>query len=82
MEDLVLEGGRMPCAADFEDLGTELLAIASKPTRVANTESKLIPSASKAEQQTKQPPKQVIRVLYGVLGLAVGTLAWLWTKML
>lgn len=82
MDDLVLDGGRIPEAADYEDLGSEIL------TMIQRHQSRRTAGAChddiQAERQTKQAeqlPKQAIRLLYGVLGLAVGTLAWLWFKM-
>lgn len=82
MEDLVLEGGRTPCAADFEDLGSEIFTMIQR--HQSRRPAGAYHDEIQAERQTKQVeqlPKQAIRVLYGVLGLAVGTLAWLWSRM-
>lgn len=74
MEDLVLSGGQVPCAADYEDLGSE---ICSMVRRYDSVEHDLhIPQPADPD-----PPKQVIYVLYCVLGLAISTLAALWVKM-
>lgn len=80
MEDLVLDGGHIPDAADYEDLGSEIYSMVQRYESMRTAENRR--DELQAEQQSEQPPKQAILVLYGVLGVAVGTLAWLWSKML
>lgn len=82
MEDLILDGGHMPDAADYEDLGSEIYSMVQRyeSMRPAGAYHDEI-QAERQTKQVEQLPKQAIRVLYGVLGLAVGTLAWLWFKM-
>lgn len=82
MEDLVLDGGRIPEAADYEDLGSEIHSMVQRyesmrPAGDCRNELQ----AERQAEQAEQTPKQVIWTIYGVLGLVVGTLAWLWTKM-
>lgn len=82
MGDLVIDGGHMPDAADYEDLGSEIFAMVQRyeSMRTAGDGRNELQAERQAEQ-AEQLPKQAIRLLYGVLGLAVGTLAWLWFKM-
>lgn len=82
MEDLILDGGHIPDAADYEDLGSEIYSMVQRyeSMRTARDLRGELQAERQAEQ-AEQLPKQAIRLLYGVLGLAVGTLAWLWSKM-
>lgn len=82
MEDLVLDGGRIPEAADYEDLGSEIYSMVQRYESMRTAGSgRNEPQAERQAEQAEQLPKHVIWTLYGVLGLAAGTLAWLWSKM-
>lgn len=85
MEDLILDGGHIPDAADYEDLGSEIYSMVQRyesmrTTRDWRNELQAERQAEQAEQ-ADQTPKRVIWMLYGMLGMAAGTLAWLWSKM-
>lgn len=79
MEDLILDGGHMPDAADYEDLGSEIYSMVQRYESMRPAGD--LREDTQAEQQSKQPPKQVIWMLYGVFGMAAGILTWLWSKM-
>jgi hypothetical protein len=86
MGDLVLSGGQVPCAADYEDLGSEIYSMVQRyesmrTTRDWRNELQAERQAERQAEQAEQTPKQAIWTLYGVFGVAIGTLAWLWTKM-
>lgn len=74
MEDLVLDGGHMPDAADLEDVGSE---IHSMVCRYDNQPHPPIPE----EPDRQTVPKQVYVVLYGILFIAVAGLITLWSVM-
>lgn len=82
MEDLVIDGGHVPDAADYEDLGSEIYSMVQRYESMRTTRDwRNELQAERQAEQAEQLPKRAIWALYGVLGLAAGTLAWLWFKM-
>lgn len=79
MEDLVLDGGRIPEAADYEDLGSEIYSMVQRYESMRPACD--LHEDTQAEQQSERIPKPVIWMLYGMFGMAAGILTWLWSKM-
>ena len=73
----------MPDAADYEDIGSEVFTMIQRHQSMQTVDAWCDEIQTEWQtEQTEQLPKQVIWTLYGVLGLAVGMLAWLCIKML
>lgn len=74
MDALVLDGGHMPDAADYEDIGSEIYSMVA---RYDNRPCPPIPE----EPDRQTVPKQVYIVLYSILFIAVAGLITLCSVM-